>query len=209
MEVVPGKGARVCECRKAEEKTRLIAAIPDRFAGVSLETLKPDQAYHPKQFKVIEVLRSEPEASYFIAGRAGVGKTMMLWALYRHAVEKGERRVVCCTLSNLLEEYRALYRAVESGTKPELPRLTAEMLDQGERKYAVFLDDLDKAVVTDWAGEQVYRLMNTIYERGHQLVVTSNKSIDDLRRQYSKRDETLGEPIVRRMTDDATVVEFF
>ena len=207
--MVVGKGARPCECRLNKYREWLIGRIPSRFTGVSLETLKPDPSIHPKQAAAIQTMIAEPEASYFLAGKAGVGKTMLLWALYRKAVEIGQRRVICCTLSNLLEEYRALFRAIDAGMKPELPRLTAEMLDQSSVKYAVFLDDLDKAVVTDWAGEQVYRLVNAIYERGHQLVVTSNKSINELTRQYSRKDETLGEPIVRRMTEDAIVVEFF
>jgi DNA replication protein DnaC len=208
-EIVPGRGARLCLCRVEAQRKRLIAAIPEKFAGFTLGNIVPDPSVHPKQTAAIGVMRENPHGSYYLAGSPGRGKTMLMWALYREAVEDGTRRVVCCTLSDLLEEYRAVFRAIEMEEMPKLPRLTPEMLSQSEAKYAVFLDDIDKANVTDYVGEQVYRLVNAVYENGHQLVVTTNKNERDLIRQFSKRDESLGEPIVRRMIDGATVVNFF
>lgn len=43
MEVVPGRGARRCECRKQEDKATLIqqARIPRRYEGCSLANYRP------------------------------------------------------------------------------------------------------------------------------------------------------------------------
>lgn len=209
MEIIPGKGARTCECRLIEQRKRLIAGIPGKFANIRLETIKPDPSIHPKQASVLATLKANPEGSYFFSGRPGKGKSMFMWALYRHAVEVGTRTVTVCTLSDLLEEYRQVFRSLEAKEMPRIPRLLPENLQQNERKYAVFLDDIDKANATDYAAEQVYRLVNSIYEYGHQLVVTTNKSEGELINQYNKRDDNRGEPIVRRMIDGATVIEMF
>lgn len=208
MEIVPGKGARACECALTKQRNRLIAGIPGKFANVRLQNIKPDLAIHPKQAHVLNTLIQNPEGSYFFSGRPGKGKSMFMWALYRYAVERGTRTVVVCTLSDLLEEYRQVFRSLEAKEMPHIPRLLPENLQTNGRKYAVFLDDIDKANVTDYAAEQVYRLVNAIYEYGHQLVVTTNKSQRELIDQYNRRDESRGEPIVRRMIDGATVVEF-
>lgn len=209
MEIVPGKGARTCECRLTEERKRLLANIPHKFATSCLGSLIPDASVHPKQASILSALRAEPEGSYFFAGRPGKGKTMFMWALYRHAVETGTRTVAVYSLSDLLEEYRQVFRSLEMNEMPRIPKLLPENLQQNKRKYAVFLDDIDKANATDYAAEQVYRLVNAIYEYGHQIVVTTNKSEQQLIDQYNKRDDSRGEPIVRRLIDGSTVIEMY
>jgi DNA replication protein DnaC len=192
-----------------EQRKRLLANIPSKFASAQLEMIQPDPLIHPKQASILSTLRANPEGSYFFAGRPGKGKSLFMWALYRYAVEKGVRRVVVCTLSDLLEEYRSVFRSIDIGEMPRTPRLLPEHLQQNEAKYAIFLDDIDKANATDYAAEQVYRLVNAIYEYGHQLVVTTNKSERELIDQYNKRDSLRGEPIVRRMIDGGAVIQMF
>jgi DNA replication protein DnaC len=209
MEIVPGKGARLCECAKQKRRAKLLERIPAKFNQVRLESIKADSSRHQKQATVLELLRKNPERSFFIAGKPGVGKSMLTWALYRHIVESGDRAIICCTLSDLLEEYRAVFRAMQLKEEPISPRLVAEDLMQNRTKYSVFLDDIDKANVTDYVSEQVYRLINAVYENNHQLVVTTNKTVDDLKRQYNRTDDARGGPIIRRMIENATVIEMF
>lgn len=204
-EIVEGEGARPCP---ACIKRGRIAAIPLRFSGVKLEDLQPLNAKHARQAEAIAYMRKHPDASYFFAGSPGTGKTLFMWALYRQAVEDEQAKVVITTLAGLLDEYRAFIRANAAGDNPRYPRLSAEELNQGERRYSIFLDDVDKANPTDYAAEQIFAIVNAIYEHKHQLVVTTNKSIKELIAHFDRSDDR-GGPIVRRMLDGAKVFEMF
>jgi DNA replication protein DnaC len=165
-------------------------------------------AKHTKQDGIIGAMRSKPDRSYFLAGIPGTGKSLMMWSLYRYAVETGTTKVVACTLSELLDEYRAFIRASKADQGPIYPRLNADELRQADTRYSIFLDDIDKANPTDYVAEQVFNIVNAVYEYGHQLVVTTNKPIRALIDHYDRSDSR-GEPIVRRMTENATIVEMF
>lgn len=209
FEVVQGKGAKLCQCRIVRQRKRLLDAIPARFADVRLDAIKPDTRRHARQAAAIESVRANRDGCLFLAGQPNTGKSMLMWALYRDRIEAGGVRVVCATLSEIIEEYRQVFQSLKLDERPHLPRLTVEALTEPGVKYAVFLDDIDKANVTDYVAEQVYRIVNAVYERGHQLVVTTNKSPSALAEQYSRRDESRGEPIIRRMLDGATLIQMF
>lgn len=206
VEIVPGRGARSCVCALKAERERKIAKIPVKFQGLTLSNLQPLPAKHPKQSEFVPYIKANPEKSYFLAGKPGTGKSTFMWALYRQAIE-GRNHVVICTLSDLLDEYRAYIGASMRREEPQHPRLSSWQLAEG-RPYSIFLDDIDKANPTDYAAEQIFKLVNAIYEHRHQLVVTTNKSIEGLIRHYDKSDDR-GEAIVRRMMDGAKVMEMF
>lgn len=145
----------------------------------------------------------------FFNGRPGVGKTMLMWAVYRHIVEAGTHYVAFKTLADLLEEYRSVFRSFDDGGEIVIPAVRAEALQQNHTKYAIFLDDIDKANFTEYASEQVYRLVNAAYEYGHLLYVSTNKNVGSLIAQFSKRDDARGEPIVRRMLDGAIAIDMW
>lgn len=205
MEFLEGEGARPCPACIKRGRT---ARIPMRFVDADLGRLEPLSTKHARQAEVFGFMRKEPERSYFLAGKPGTGKTLLMWALYRHAVEIERPKVVITTLASLLDEYRAFIRASAAGATPRYPRLNAEELSQGETRYSVFLDDVDKANPTDYAAEQVFAIVNAIYEHKHQLVVTTNKSIQELIDHFDRSDDR-GGPIVRRMIDGAKVFEMF
>lgn len=207
VEVVVGKGARPCGCQKAAQRERLLARIPSQFQTADLATLTPMPNKHPKQAEALAKIKANPAGNFFLAGHAGTGKTVLMWALYRHAIERSETHPVVCSLSELLDEYRAEIRASKNHEEAFRPRLTASML-RTKTRYSIFLDDIDKANPTDYAAEQIFALVNAIYEEKHQLVITTNKTVTRLIAHYDKSDDR-GEPIVRRMLDGATRIEMF
>jgi DNA replication protein DnaC len=209
MEIVEGRGARICVCRMDRLRVSRMAAIPPKFADVTIATLEPRPGIHPKQAQVIAAVKAEPEASYFLAGRFGTGKSMLMWALYRHAVDQGVRRVVVCTLEELIAEYRAFIQASMNREAPKQPRLTADELRQTHTKYAIFLDDIDKARPTEYAAEQFFAIVNAIYEFGHQIVTTTNLTPEKLTLHFGRADDRFGGAIVRRLTDGAKIGEMF
>lgn len=204
MELIDG-AARFCICRLAQIRATRLAKIPHRFAKHNLTSLVP----RGQQTAILPILQQNPEGSYVFAGRTGTGKSLMMWLLYRHAIKQTDRRVVVCTLSELLDEYRAFIQSSVNRETPKIPSINAAELRQKERPYSLFLDDIDKARPTEYAAEQFFELINAIYDFQHQLVVTTNLSIEALRDHFNRADDRFGNAIVRRLTDGRRIVEMF
>ena len=59
--------------------------------------------------------------------------------------------------------------------------MTLELRAAGRHSGLVVLDDLGRENATDWTGELVYSVVNARYEAMLPTIVTSNRSIADLR----------------------------
>lgn len=209
MEIVPGRGARPCECRLKRIRDARLAKIPPKFADVTLADLRPLENIHPMQADALPFIQANPLQSYVIAGRFGTGKSMLMWALYKNAVENNAQRIVACTLSELITEYRAFIQASMAGETPKYPRLNAEELRQDSVRYSIFFDDIDKARPTEYTAEQFFEIVDAIYNFRHQLVVTTNLSVSRLVDHFDRADERFGGSIVRRLVDGAKILEMF
>lgn len=190
-------------------RNQRLSKIPTKFQGVSLADLEPDVNVHPRQLEFVPMLKANPRGSYFLGGRFGTGKSLMMWALYKQAVEDNVQRIVVCTLAELLHEYRAFIQASMDRTEPKYPRLNAEELRQSHTRYSIFLDDVDKAKPSEYAAEQFFELANAIYDYQHQIVLTTNLSVLKLKDHFDRADERYGGAIVRRLVDNAKIVEMF
>lgn len=198
--MVTETGAKPCGCRMSEVEAKLLAKIPPAFAHGDLATLEP----RVDQRAIVERMRANPAGSYIFAGRFGTGKSLLMWALYREAVKTNPMRIVACTLSELMDEYRKTF------DNPEfLPRIGAYELRRNGPKYSLFLDDIDKARPTEYVGEQVFELTDAIYAFQHQIVATTNLSVPKLIEHFERADERYGGAIVRRLLEVAEIVELF
>lgn len=192
-------GAKPCECRLRKVRESRLSKIPPKFADVRLAEIQPRTG----QAEIVRLAQENPSNSFVLAGKFGTGKSMLMWALYREAVEREAPRLVTCTLAELLNEYRAFI----NGSHP--PRLNAEELRQTHTRYSIFFDDIDKAKPTEYAAEQFFEIVNAIYEYGHQVVTTTNLRIGELVDHFDRADERFGGAIVRRLVDNAKIVEMF
>lgn len=121
--------------------------------------------------------------SLLFLGPWGLGKTWRVVALARALFERAAREewtMHLVTVPDLLDELRA-------GFDPEQQR-------GGESFHAVFgrykatrlliLDDWGKEKVTDWAGEQFFKLINHRYEHRLPMFLTSNLKPQQLERDF-------------------------
>jgi DNA replication protein DnaC len=174
------RAVKDCVCLLEKKRRKRLAAIPPHFQNVSLATLKPDANRHAQQPRIVSKIKTAPGENYFFGGKFGTGKTLFMWTLYRDAV-MNDKRVVACTLSELLNEYRAFIQASQNGQELIYPRLSAGDLRQNHTCFSVFLDDIDKARPTEYTAEQLFELA----------------------------DERFGGAIVRRLVEGANVYEMF
>jgi DNA replication protein DnaC len=95
MEVVPGKGARRCLCRKRDVRTELLGAahIPRRYEECSLSNYQPatNNGSQLRAFNyAYRLVREYPSAdrSLLFMGPCGIGKTRLSVAILRELIEK-------------------------------------------------------------------------------------------------------------------------
>lgn len=193
--LVKGRGAKRCECLKAKIRARLLERIPPEYRGLDLGSIEPDLSRHPEQAGLIAALKKDSGISLLLAGRVGCGKSLIGWLLYKRAIE-ADRPAVAIPLAELLGQFRRF----ECGSE-HLPAVTSENLRDGGRRWLIFLDEFDKARPTEFAGEQLFLLMDAIYTYRHQLVITSNVPKDALRSHWSQASEQYGVSIMRRVLE--------
>ncbi len=199
---------KACVCRLEKIRREKLSIIPEKFQAATLETLQPNTGKHPNQAKIVSVVKANPRASFFLAGGFGTDKTYMMWALYRDAV-LNDRRTVIASLTELLNEFKAFIQTSSDGTEKKYPRISADELRQNHTKYSIFLDDVDKARPTEYTAEQLFQLADAIYAYGHQIVVTTNLSVEKLTEHFNRADERYGGAIIRRLVESGFICEMF
>src|SRR4051812_21007220 len=136
MEVVQGKGARRCRCRKQQNQTKLLesARIPRRYSECSLQNYYPVKG-NGTQLRAFQyafrLVREYPavDRGLVLMGTCGVGKTHLSVAILRGLVEKG---IVCLfyEFGSLLKEIQNSYNPISktSELKVLAPVFDAEVL---------------------------------------------------------------------------------
>jgi DNA replication protein DnaC len=193
--VIEGKGAKRCECLKLKLRARLLDRIPPEYRGLDLATIEPDASRHDGQASLFAALKANPDMSLLLSGKVGCGKSLVGWLLYKRAIEQ-ERPAVALPLAELLAQYRSVATGGEI-----VPAVTSADLRDDSRRWLIYLDEFDKARASEFAGEQLFLLMDAIYTYRHQLVITSNLTKDKLRAHWSQASDQYGVSIMRRVLE--------
>lgn len=205
--LLAGHGAKRCRCKAEKERATALALVPPRFGSPRLDTLAARSDLHPKQAQIISGIRANPNESYLFYGLNGVGKSHLGWALYCHAIAEG-RRAVAAKLDALLTEYRKF--ELQRSDDPEnhwRPCILSEDLKSKDRRWTIFLDELEKSTPTEFAAKRLFALLDAAQEYGHQLLFTSNLTPEKLQHRWSREDEVWGNSIARRIAQVCTIVD--
>jgi len=201
--------ARPCRCARRKKARNALSQIPPRFGKPKLSRLVPNADRHPKQSLVIDTFRRNPDRSYLFSGENGCGKTHFAWALWRHALAKG-RRVVGCSVRELLEDYRKAATTGSPGVDVTVfrPRVLPEDLKVRGARWTIFLDEFEKARPSEFAVEMLFALVDAAYQFQQQLIVTTNFRVEALIGHWGRLDGVWGKSIVRRL-EVCTRIEMF
>ncbi|MHB8654993.1 MAG: ATP-binding protein [Terriglobia bacterium] len=149
------------------------------------------------------MLKSKPDGSYAFFGAPGVGKTHLLAALFRHAIETDVESHASTIYVSLSEVLRA-FNLVAIGEKPEGNGWRAIQAPWQPARCRIFLDEFDKAAtLSTFTFARVNEFIDKLYGRGDcQLCIASNMRREELLNIW-------GAAVVRRLDDLCMPFDFF
>jgi DNA replication protein DnaC len=195
--------ARACSCRPqrlARKRSAAVAGrLPKRFREVGFDR-EPVVSIERRASHVVREVRryvrdlaEELDAGrgLWFTGDVGTGKTTLAMLVSKAAMG-ADRTVAIYSLPRLLAMLRDTY-ADDS---------TFSLNDLIDRLCAVDLlhvDDVGAEQTSPWVLEQLYTIVNTRYEDGRAVMLTTNLGEDDLREQ-------IGDRTVSRLNEMCTVL---
>ncbi|MBV9957167.1 MAG: ATP-binding protein [Acidobacteria bacterium] len=197
MEVVPGKGARPCHCRKQEQRAKWLEAarIPRRYEKCSFQNYYPTQGkFYTIQlnaFKYAFTLAREYPAvdrGLLFMGPVGVGKTHLSVAILRELIEKKG-------LTALFYEFGSLLKEIQNSWNPISQTSELKVLEPVFNAEVLVLDELGASKPTDWVRDTMMQIINTRYNDRKLTIFTTNYL--DTRR--AEKEETLEDRIGVRL----------
>lgn len=192
MEIVPGKGARICSCRKLKSQHGQFDSVrlPKRYDGFHFHNYKPQTASQHAAFRFATALTMEYPAvdrGLLLMGSVGVGKTHLAVSILKGLTERG--------FTCRFYEFLSLLKEIQSSYNPSTlsselgvlaPVLTADVL---------VLDELGASKPTDWVRDTMAHVINTRYNDKKLTIFTTNY-LDERR---NDREETLEDRIGTRL----------
>ena len=173
MEVIPGKGARRCECRRQDDRAKLLEAarIPRRYHNCSLSNyqLTPGNGSQLQAFNYAFKLVDEYPAmdrGLLFAGSCGVGKTHLATGILRGLVGKG--------IKSLFYEFGALLKEIQSSYNPVSQTSELKVLAPVYEAEVLVLDELGAVKPTDWVRDTMMQIINTRYNDRRLTIFTTN-----------------------------------
>lgn len=147
------------------------------------------------------VLPCKRPRSLFIAGDIGTGKTFLASCLAADLIRR-KVQVRWCNVGDVLRAIRSCFDQKHITEDEIIKRFTTPRV--------LVLDDLGKERPTEWAVEQLFSIINTRYDAGLPLIVTTNYGGADLVKRLTPRgdnDDTTPRAIVDRLREMSTVIK--
>ncbi len=192
MEVVAGKGARICACRKLKSQAGQFDGVrlPKRYDGFHFHNYKPQTASQDAAFKFAMALTKEYPAvdrGLLLMGSVGVGKTHLAVSILKGLTERG--------FSCLFYEFGSLLKEIQDSYNANTQSSELSVLAPVLNVDVLVLDELGASKPTDWVRDTMAHVINTRYNNKKLTVFTTNYA--DERR--NEREEVLEDRIGTRL----------
>jgi DNA replication protein DnaC len=170
--------ARPCSCRPARIARKRAAAlegrIPKRYREVSFDrepVLSIERANGSVVREVRQYVRAVAERldagdGIWFTGDVGTGKTTLAMLISKAAME-ADRTVAIYSLPRLLALLRDTYQ-------DDSQYSLSELIDRLSAVDLLHVDDVGAEQTSAWVLEQLYTIVNTRYEDGKAIMVTTN-----------------------------------
>ena len=192
LEIVPGKGARQCECRKQKSHSTQIekAKIPRRYESCHFHNYRAMNPSQERAYKFASKLTMEypaVERGLLLMGSVGIGKTHLAISILKGLTERG--------FSCRFYEFGALLKEIQNSYNPVSQVSEWKVLQPIFDTEVLVLDEIGASKPTDWVRDTMAHIINTRYNDKKLTIFTTNYSDD----RKADREETLEDRIGVRL----------
>lgn len=192
--------------------------VPRAYRHFTLRTLQPypeSPVPTERQAEIIAALKANPDKSYAFFGPAGTGKTVWATALYSKMLYRQYTRpnprwnwfpVRRISTKAMLDQHSHWLKHRSNSENPARePDITSEKITAATKAgqtYRLFLEDMNGSEASAERRATLFDVLNTLYENGGQLVLTSSLTVAEFKREY-------GENLFWRIAKHCKVVDLF
>jgi DNA replication protein DnaC len=192
MEIVPGRGARVCPCQqqKASGSSFEKAKLPGRYTQCHFNSYIPSDPSQVKALRLATQFAMEypaVERGLLFTGTVGVGKTHLAVSILKGLFERG--------FSCLFYEFGSLLKEIQDSYNSNTKTSELTVLSPVLNAEVLVLDELGASKPTDWVRDTMAHIINTRYNNKKATIFTTNYADE----RQSDREETLEDRIGVRL----------
>jgi DNA replication protein DnaC len=192
MELVPGKGARICACRKLRSESGRFESVrlPKRYDGYHFHNYTPQTDSQKVAHKLaLQFSHDYPavDRGLLFMGSVGIGKTHLAVSILKGLTERGFR----C----LFYDFASLLKEIQDSYNPNTRSSELSVLAPVLKTDVLVLDELGASKPTDWVRDTMAHVINTRYNDKKLTIFTTNY-LDERR---NERDEILEDRIGIRL----------
>ncbi|MBC7796550.1 MAG: ATP-binding protein [Pyrinomonadaceae bacterium] len=171
FEVVAGKGARACECRrrKAQEKLADSARIPRRYEKCHFTNYQRKNMLQGRAYQLafdLTMHYPQVERGILFMGSVGIGKTHLAVSILHNLLEKN--------VSCLFYEFGSLLKEIQNSYNPISQTSESSVLQPIYDAEVLVLDELGASKPTDWVRDTMMQIINTRYNDKKLTIFTTN-----------------------------------
>ena len=188
MEVVQGKGARICACRNLRSQHGKFESVrlPRRYDGFHFGNYNPQNESQRIALKSAMAFAMEYPAvdrGLLLSGTVGVGKTHLAVSILKGLTERG--------FSCLFYEFGSLLKEIQDSYNANTQSSELGVLAPVLNADVLVLDELGASKPTDWVRDTMAHVINTRYNEKKFTIFTTNY----LDERPNDREETLEDRI--------------
>jgi len=170
-ELVEGRGARPCSCKRAGRSEVLLeqARIPRRFAECSFDNFQPVCISVGRAMIAAKKFADEyplVDVGLLFLGRCGIGKTHLAVAVLKNLIAKGA--------SGLFYDFRDLLKEIQDSYNPNTHTSELKILAPVFEADVLVLDELGASKPSEWVQETITHIINKRYNDKKLTLFTSN-----------------------------------
>lgn len=189
MQVIEGKGAKFCVCRKTDKLVDafVTAQIPKRYESCQFDTYEPKHSSQRVAKKLAQDFTLNFPAidrGLLFIGNVGVGKTHLSVSILKGLSERG--------FNCLFYEFGALLKEIQNSYNPNTFTSELSVLAPVLRADVLVLDELGSSKPTDWVQDTLGHIINTRYNDRKFTIFTTNYPDDRVDQRRENLEDRIG-----------------